>query len=242
MDDAKARRISRTQVQEARSRLADLIDKKMRSEGIASYQDFADRYGIGRSTLYEIVRGRSRTRGAWVRPRLETMLELARALERPLHEIIYLVEPDAPGADQVQYPPEDVGLMRLEVEQAGWVGAGPPVEEELDLPPVYVEHWFARGKKLRAFKVRGDSMAAGKRPIMDGDIVVVNVNDKGGNTASVVARLFDGAYVCKMLKDDRFGKMLQSRNPEHTNGTPSAIKMDEVAEIVGRVVRIIHDE
>lgn len=84
-------------------------------------------------------------------------------------------------------------------------------------------------------------MAAGKRPILDGDIVIVDKNDKGYNTASVVARLHDDSYVVKMLKDDRFGKLLQSRNPEHTNGTPSAIPISEVAEIVGRVVRIVGD-
>lgn len=85
-------------------------------------------------------------------------------------------------------------------------------------------------------------MAAGKRPIQDGDLIIVNALDQGYNTASVVARLTDDTYVVKMLKDDKFGRLLQSRNPEHTNGTPSAIPMEHVAEIVGRVVRVIADD
>lgn len=232
--------VSRTDVQEARARLARLITDRMRDENLDSLTEFADRFNIGRSTIYEIVRGRTRTRGAWVKPTLDTTIALANALERPLHEIIYLLEPNAPGAELAS--PEDASLLRIDVTVAGWVGAGPSQDDACDEPPVYVEAAFARGKALRAFRVRGDSMDAGKRPIHDGDIIIVDVLDKGYNTASVVARLQDGSYVVKMLKDDRFGKLLQSRNPEHTNGTPSAIPIEQVDEIIGRVVRIITDD
>lgn len=84
-------------------------------------------------------------------------------------------------------------------------------------------------------------MAAGRRPILDGDRIIVDLNDPGENTDSVVARLRDGNFVCKMLKLDRFGKALQSRNPEATNGTPSFIPAAEVDSIVGKVVRVISD-
>lgn len=228
--------VSRAQVQEARSRLAELIRSKMKTEGLDSISEFADKHGIGRSTLYELVRGRTRTRGAWVHPSLTTAIALAKALDRPLHEIIYLLEPDAPGAETTMA--SDAPLMQVDVEVAGWVGAGPSQDYQSSEKPIWVDLEFAQGKELRAFRVRGDSMAAGKRPIYDGDIVLVNALDKGYNTASVVARLKDDSHVVKMLKDDRFGQLLQSRNPEHTNGTPSAIPLSEVDDIIGRVVKI----
>jgi repressor LexA len=150
-----------------------------------------------------------------------------------------MLAPDAPGADEEVVMP---GVRRFRVGVAGWVGAGPQQLEEINGQHVVVEEEFARGKDLQAFRVRGDSMAAGKRPIYDGDIVIVNVRDKGYNTAAVVARLVDGRYVCKMLKDDHHGKMLVSANPVHTNGTPTSIPIEQVDEIVGRVVRVIGNE
>lgn len=233
---------SRSDVQRARSKLTQLIADKMFSDHLKSFQEFADRYGIGRSTLYELVRGRSRTRGAWVKPSLDTMVALARALDRPLHELIYLIEPSAPGATEAAAIADMPTMARVEVQVAGWVGAGPDQFEEILDEHAYVEQSFARGKDLRAFRIRGDSMAAGRAPIQDGDLVLVDANDKGENTASIVARIDDNGFVCKMLKDDKFGKLLQSRNVEHTNGTPTAIPIDRVTEVIGRVVRIIHDE
>ena len=175
-----------------------------------------------------------------VKPSLDTLVLLAKALDEPLHRLVYMLAPDAPGADESGVV--EPGFRRFRVGVAGWVGAGPEQLEEINGEYVFVEDNFAEGKELQAFRVRGDSMAAGKRPIYDGDIVIVNTKDKGYNTAAVVARLVGGPYVCKMLKDDRFGRMLVSANPVHTNGTPTSIPIDEVDEIIGRVVRVVGNE
>lgn len=232
--------------QKARGAFNAMLVRAMRRDGIKEITHWADHHGVGRSTLYAIMRGRETASGTWVMPSMATAVKLAEALGVPLHELIYVLIPDAPGARHAPSESTDVfrpsPVTRVLVEVAGWVGAGPDQYEEIDGQSVYVESAFARGKKLRAFRVRGDSMAAGRHPIVDGDIVIVDTTDPGQNTDAVVARLHNDAYVCKMLKDDRFGKLLQSRNVEHTNGTPSAIPVDEVAEIVGRVVRVIHDE
>lgn len=238
MDNATIR--SRTEVQEKRARLKELIDERMKELGFLRYEEFADHYGIGRSTIYELLRGRTRSRGAYVLPRSQTMILLAVALDKPLHEIVYLLLPDAPGAEQLEQLTQGNTAQLVPVAVAGWVGAGPDQDVWTD-ETIAVDRDFARSKDLVAFRIRGDSMAAGRVPIHDGDTVLVNRNDKGANTDSVVARLEGDGYVCKMLKDDKFGRMLQSRNPEHTNGTPSAIPMSHVAEIVGKVVRVVHD-
>lgn len=217
-----------------------LIAAKMKELGHKKLDEFAEYSGIPYSTLYNLVVGRVTPMGNPVKPSLDTLVLLAKALNKPLHRLVYMLAPDAPGADDTEVVMS--GYRRFRVGVAGWVGAGPQQLEEINGQYIFVEEEFAKGKDLQAFRVRGDSMAAGKRPIYDGDIVIVNVRDKGYNTAAVVARLVDGRYVCKMLKDDRHGKMLVSANPVHTNGTPTSIPIDQVDEIIGRVVRVVGNE
>lgn len=223
------------------------IAKRMAELGMQRLEEFADHFGLGRTTVYTLVLGRVSPRGTWVKPSIDTLVKLAGALEVPLHILVYELEPNAPGAgeasrEQPQSPQPP--LRRVEVRRAGWCGAGPEQEEEIVDDVVWVEENFAQGKDLLAFQVRGDSMAGGRHPIYHGDTVVVDRNDKGYNNAAVVARLLSNGYVCKLLKDDRFSNVvrLASANPEHLNGTPTAVAPEDVAEIVGRVVRIIHDE
>lgn len=218
----------------------DMISAKMKELGMTKLEQFAVYSDIPHSTLYNLVAGRLTPAGNPVQPSLQTLTLLAKALDQPLWRLVYMLQPDAPGAEDLEvYPPD---FRRFRVKVAGWVGAGPQQLEEINGTSIAVEDEFARGKDLQAFRVRGDSMAAGRRPIYDGDIVLVNTKDPGYNTAAVVARLIDGRYVCKMLKDDKFGKFLLSANPTHTNGTPTTLGIEEVDAIVGRVVRVIGDE
>lgn len=71
----------------------------MRAQNIPTVKEFADRHGLGRSTLYDLVRGPVESSKG---PSTSTLVSLARALGRPTHEILYLLNPDAPGADVVQ--------------------------------------------------------------------------------------------------------------------------------------------
>jgi repressor LexA len=218
------------------------IAARMRELGMRKLEEFADYSGIGATTVYGLVQGRVSQYGNWIKPSIDTLVKLSEALDVPLHELVYEIEPDAPGASLASNFAQQPPVRRLRILTAGWCGAGPDQEEEVLDEQVWIDENFARGKDLVAFKIRGDSMQAGKHPIYDGDTVLVDRKDKGYNTATVVARLVDNGYVCKVLKDDRFGRFLQSRNVDHTNGTPSAIPMEQVEEIVGRVVRIIHDD
>lgn len=218
------------------------IAARMRDLGMTRLEEFAEYAGIGPTTVYNLVLGRVSSHGGFAKPSVDTLVKLARALETPLHKLVYQLEPDAPGAEDPDALPQ-LPVQRVEVGVAGWVGAGPEQFEWCD-DTIWVEEDFARGKDLIAFRIRGDSMAGGRRPIYDGDLVLVNRNDKGHNNAPVVARLSSGAYVCKLLKDDIYSNVvrLASANPEHLNGTPTTVPPEQVAEIVGRVIRIIHDE
>lgn len=212
------------------------IAARMKQLGMRKLEDFADHFGIGRTTVYSLVRGRVAPGGGWVKPSVDTLVKLSEALETPLHVLVYELEPGAFGHNTV------APMQSVPVGRAGWLGAGPEQNEEIN-DTIWVEADFARGKDLVAFRIRGDSMAAGRHPIYDGDTVIVNRLDKGHNNSQVVARLTNDGHVCKLLKEDRFSDVvrLASANPEHLNGTPTTIAPEDIAEIIGRVVRVIHD-
>jgi repressor LexA len=94
----------RNEFQELRGPLHMLIARRMAELRIRNLQQFADRFGIGRSTLYDLVRGRSPSHKTWGKPSLDTLVLLASALDKPLHELVYLIEPEAPGADVTWVP------------------------------------------------------------------------------------------------------------------------------------------
>lgn len=241
--------MAKAEVRKLRGPFNAMVAAAMRRDGIPEITKWADHWNIGRTTLYNLLSGREAASGVWVKPSLDTLSKLSHALKRPLHELVYILEPDALGAGRFAGDP--LGSMILEgdyqeppratqvpIQIAGWCGAGPEQEVLVGDKEVFVPHSFAAGKELVAFEVHGDSMAAGSHPIHHLDIVIVNRKDKGYDGAAVVARLEDG-YVCKLLKDDRFGKNLYSRNADYTNGTPPAIPIEQVVELVGRVVRVI---
>jgi repressor LexA len=213
----------------------------MKVDKLSSYDAFASKYDMGTSTLYELIRGRSPARGAWVLPSLSTLIKLARALNMPLHEVIYLADPTAPGAEEFAQQLSPPALRRVEVGTANWVGAGPEQTEFILDDILWVDEAWARGRDLVAFRVRGDSMANPLDPIRDGDIVIIDKNEENQPNKPVVAILKSGGYVCKLLKSDQHENSLMSTNPLQTNGTPSHIPISQVQEIVGAVVRVIHD-
>jgi repressor LexA len=214
----------------------DLIQSRMKELGLSSVGAFAEYAQVARATMYNVVAGRISENGTYVKPSTDTIFALARALRRPAHELLYRLDPEAYGATEAPRPPNLVTVPVI-----GFVGAGPGQSEMLEQSHVCVSSEFAARKDLVAFQVRGDSMEGGKRPIRHGDRVVVNRADKGASGDAVVARLSNGTMVCKLHKDDLFGWQLLSANPMHTNGTPSRIMQDEVAEVIGRVVQVIGD-
>jgi repressor LexA len=233
--------------------LWNYIQNELRASVVTqeAVDEFATKYGIVPEVLQGIFYGGLNAQGELVQPPVSALQDLADVLGEPVSKLMMLYL-SYPGANQMFFNRDDVRKLREGLTQeiapvisvplkvAGWVGAGPDQYEEAD-GYVYIEREFAHGRNLAAFRVRGDSMAAGKHPIYNGDLVVVDTGDIGQNTDSVVAELVSDGFVCKMLKDDRFGKQLQSRNPEHTNGTPTSIAFQDVRRIVGKVVRILHD-
>ncbi|UZX15028.1 LexA family transcriptional regulator [Thermus sp. PS18] len=201
---------------------AEEILAAMKRLGMRRLEEFADTFGLGRTTVYNLVLGR-KVGNKWIKPSLDTVVKLSTALNIPVEELIAKL-----------YENEMPLVMRQEVQVPilGYVGAGPSQAEEIEerTVPVRVK---GSARHLAAFVVRGNSMCAGRRPICDGDIVIVNTEDKGHPGAIVVARLQNGEYVAKLLKNG----LLVSANLEENHGPP-VIPASEVAEIVGRVVEV----
>ncbi|GAA5337699.1 peptidase S24 [Thermus scotoductus] len=213
--------MGRTRTKEAlEGPFAKEIIKKMKEMGFRKLEEFADYYNIGRTTVYSLVIGR-KIGDKYIKPSLDTLTKLSLALEIPVEQLIERLYPEGSFLTK-----KEVGVPII-----GYVGGGPSQLEEIEerTVPVRVK---GDARHLAAFKVRGNSMCAGKRPICHGDVIIVNTEDKGHPGAIVVARLENGEYVVKLLKNGA----LYSTNPEE-NGPP-VIPLDQVAEIVGRVVEV----
>ena len=216
-----------------------LIADFMVRRNMRRIEEFAAASGIGETTLYNIVMGKKTATGRPQKILVDTLAKLADTLHVPMHELLYMLEPDGYGRDQLADRP---AAVRIKVQLAGMVGAGSTQQTESDRD-IYIEEDFARGKDLVAFQVQGNSMEGGKNPIHDGDIVVVNRNDRGLIGNIVVARINDDGYVCKKPLIDGAGQLQQlvSTNLDYADPQFRIIDRENVAEIVGKVVRVIHD-
>ena len=184
---------------------AEEILAAMKRLGMRRLEEFADAFGLGRTTVYNLVLGR-KVGNKWIKPSLDTVVRLSLALNIPVEDLIAkLYEDEVPTLGQRE---------EVHVPVVGYVGGGPSQLEEIEerTVPVRVK---GDARHLAAFKVRGNSMCAGKRPICHGDVIIVNTEDKGHPGAIVVARLENGEYVVKLLKNGA----LYSTNPEE-NGPP----------------------
>ncbi|WP_162393890.1 S24 family peptidase [Deinococcus kurensis] len=220
--------VSKTAIRKQRGPLNALVAKRMRELNLPNVVSFAEHAGLSDTAMYEILNGRV-VKGVLIMPKWQSITKLAKALAVPTHELLYLLDPEAPGANAV------IDAHQVPVYIAGHVGAGPEQLVETD-DKVYVEKQFASSRDLIAFHVRGDSMAGGKHPIYNGDIVIVDQKVGGELNFPVVARLKGDGYVVKRLRP---GNILDSTNPEFIDSDTALIAPDRVAHVVGRVVRVI---
>ena len=79
----------------ARGALNILIAEHMRRYELKDAGQFAEKAGLSRSTVYGVIRGQV---GPDTYPSLVTLIRLAEVLDRPTHELLYLLAPDAPGS------------------------------------------------------------------------------------------------------------------------------------------------
>jgi len=99
-----------TSTAKKRGAFNSLVVDYMRNRDFNTVGDFADHIGLSRSTIYELLSSKETL------PSLNTLILLARALDRPTHELLYLAAPDAPGAPDVPLlPAKTAALTRLKL-------------------------------------------------------------------------------------------------------------------------------
>ncbi|RIH83362.1 LexA repressor [Calidithermus terrae] len=214
----------------AKGWFGDWIEARMRELGMRNVEEFGRYAGINRSTMHQLVKGRTSPKGTEVKPSVDTLVRLAVALGRPIQDLIPRVAPRAPLGDP---SPQAGGMVRVPVVSAvGGAGAQAPGGW------VAVDERLAAGRELVAYRVCGDSMCAGRRPIGHGDLIAVDRRGHPAPGAVVVARLAGGAVVCRVFQDDHFGARLVSLNPLSLDVAPPVVPLGDVAEILGPVVLV----
>lgn len=230
MKDSKIQLERASRQPRQRGPLNKIISHRMRVLGLRNVAEFGEYAGLSEAVVYTLLNGRM-SNGKTIKPQLETLEKLSVALDAALHELVYLVSPEARGAVEV------LGSEMLPVHIAGHVGAGPEQLRESGDDVVYVEKHFAQKRDLVAFRVLGNSMAGGKQPIQHGDVVIIDRKLDGEVNAPVVARLHNDGHVVKRL---RSGDYLDSTNPDYDQDD-AVIPPTQVAQVLGRVVRIMAD-
>lgn len=214
-----------------------LIARRMRQLGMESLDAFADYSKIGYTTLYNLVLGRVSTSGAQVKPSLDTLSRLSNALMVPLGELAYMVAPEGYGKPTFEgSTPEEVRVWETYEDPDL-----DPAETDFSLGYVYVEREAALGRRLYAYRVRTNAMAAGRKPIFNGDIVVVDSLAEVDEGDAVIALTQEGMNVCRMYTEKSGEAVLVSRNPKADDGAPNTIPISRV-EDYARVVRTIRDD
>lgn len=234
-----------------------LIAKRMKELEIRTVEEFGERFGISRGTIYTLYSGRISVHGTPVRPSVETLLALSKALQAPFYWLMYLLGPEALGQENF----DDLEELLLGVDKdsdrykvLSELSVSSRFTSELvDLYPtgwdsdtirrsarsVVGYAWIAKDNRkdseLEAFSEFGDSMAAGAHPIYVGDTIIVDKVERAEDGALVVIQLEDGARLCRLLRR----KQYVTTNPLKTDPTPITLNMHE-ASLLGRVVETRH--
>lgn len=78
----------------------DLIAARMKELQVVSLNDFAERAGIKRTTLYNLVQRRVSRDGTVVKPSVDTLFILARALDISPAILLFRLEPPTSQVEQ----------------------------------------------------------------------------------------------------------------------------------------------
>ncbi len=232
---------------------------RLAEEGLGEYAQLVD---ICPETLEAVFYGGKDSEGDLAQPPVGTLQDIALATEQNWFYFMDLYA-DHPKSNHMFFSKSDVGEMKQfylsirpgmnkrkqpNIRAFKILSIGPSSKllrvAELQEPAeeIWLDENYVSGRNLSVFRVLGDSMEGGKRPIFDGDLIIINCDDKGRDAVPVVARLKDGSYVCKLLRDERYGRSLISTNPTPTDGTPFHIPLEEAETIEGRVVEVRRSE
>ena len=193
---------------------------RLSDEGVA---EFAEHEGLVPEVIEAVFFGGKDGEGRLAQPPISTLIDLGFALNQQRSRLMRMYAKN-PNSNHMFFGTEDINKMassdlllkavnrageaagqpqmrHLAVQVAG-AGSQPAQEPQEHL---WLEESFVGHRHLAAFRIRGDSMEGGKRPIFDGDLVIVDCDDEGQDSTPVVAHLKNNGYVCKQLKKISLG-------------------------------------
>jgi repressor LexA len=68
-----------------------VIQKRMKQMGFQKIEDFANYADIGATTVYNLVLGRQTSSGNWMKPSIDVLFKLEKALEIPASELLEML-------------------------------------------------------------------------------------------------------------------------------------------------------
>ncbi|WP_337864712.1 transcriptional repressor LexA [Ignavibacterium sp.] len=123
----------------------------------------------------------------------------------------------------------------ISIPVVGRVAAGSPIlsEENLQGTIAIDSHFFRNNKDCFALKVTGDSMI--NAGIFDGDLVIVNPNEKVSQTDIVVARVDDEITVKNYEKKNNKVFLI----PQNENYEPITVTERNNFSLIGKVIGVL---
>lgn len=207
--------------------LAGVLASRMCELNITSIDQLARATGLPRTMLYFVRNGRVSKNGTTVLPSVDTLTALARAFNRPAHDLLYLLIPDARDS------PDKIAASFTAV--AGVIGCfnarqQPSSRSHMSRP---------RGDgEFVAYEMLGNAMDGGRQPIGVGALIVVNRAQTPKPGDLVVARLANKELLCRLMRRCATGYELVCSNPAHTEPLPSCVQSNELESIIGVVHQI----
>ena len=191
----------------------------------------AEAAGVGRSFVYDILRGRSSD------PSSEKLGRVANVLKMPLDALLNN-QPGAEGSVPAVLSKRDYAAVPFVAVEAD-MGGGTVIDSEEECPPWHFpKMWLRDGLRLRAsglklIRVRGDSM----QPTLEsGDVVMIDTSQTMPDPTGIFV-LHDGfGLVAKRLERLVTGDVPSVRIiSDNTRYSPYERSAEEI-RIVGRVV------
>ena len=211
-----------------KANLAHLVQK----EDTAA--DFARKVGVDAKQVSHILTG-FRNMGHEIARRIEGALDMPKGLmDRPIEDSRL---PHGVSEPMAEYADEIVLVPFVDAQVSAGDGVSNQHENVKELHQ-YTRSWIDRngfhGPALRRVKVSGRSM---ERTLFDGDVVLVNTDDKKIINGRTYSFLVGGEARVKRLYKQMDGKIRAvSDNPDKVEYPDEYLTQDHMPEMIGRVV------
>lgn len=213
-------------------KLSEIVRNYRTAHGL-SMEAMAARCGRTKPYIHQLENGNPKT-GKEVRPGLDTIVLLAKAMNMDIDELVRMLNDDT----VISLQPMQKIRNAIRIPVLGKVVAGIPIEATEDvLGYVEITERMARTGDYFALRIKGDSMMPN---ICDGDTVIVKKQESVENGDIAIILVNGNDATCKKVKFNTNGITLIGYNASVYE--PHFYTSDEVSslpvQIIGKVVEL----